>query len=277
MQRHFARRRLAGFTLVELLVVIAILGILTALITVAAQRAMVAAKRTRVKAEVDQLAAAFKAYKAKYGSYPPNFNNGNNTAAVKRHLLKAFPRISQQELADILTLKLTPAEATWFWLAGFTPDPTRPVSGSSGGSVTPLFEFDKTRLVKTRGGNPVTINGKNIWLNAYKPQGSDLTEPYIYFDMSRTSPTASSPSPPSYTSSDSGDTIWPYISSTLSPTQFVESKSFQVLAAGLDNDWASKSGRAVDEQPTFPEGPFIGADADNLASFSTKSMEDSMP
>jgi prepilin-type N-terminal cleavage/methylation domain-containing protein len=280
MQRHFARRRLAGFTLVELLVVIAILGILTALITVAAQRAMVAAKRTRVKAEVDQLAAAFKAYKAKYGSYPPNFNNGNNTAAVKRHLLKAFPRISTNELNAIAGLDLTAAEAAWFWLAGFSANPTQPVfaTDASGnwlfgtGTNTPLFEFDKTRLMPSRSPK---VNGKPFPIYAYKPQGTDLTEPYVYFDVSRTSPTATSPVPPFHTAAN-GDKVWPYISSKTS--QFVESNSFQVLAAGLDNAWSSDSSRSVaTDQPTFPEGPFIGADADNLASFSTKSMEDSMP
>ena len=60
-----------GFTLTELLVVIAILAILASLTAVGVMRALDTAKQTRIKVEVDNLDAAFKAYKEKYGSYPP--------------------------------------------------------------------------------------------------------------------------------------------------------------------------------------------------------------
>lgn len=280
MQRHFARRRGAGFTLVELLVVIAILGILTALITVAANKAMVAAKRTRVKAEVDQLAAAFKSYKTKYGSYPPNWNWDTSSSSptvtsasqtyVRRHLLKAFPRISSYELNAIASANLTPAEAAWFWLNGFTPDPTRPVSGAAIG--TPLFEFDKTRLVPTRSisidpdGSSGSISPVPVQLYKYKPQGTDLTEPYVYFDMSRS---YARPlvypikNPAVYTNTN-------VLNGQVGPYPGVSDK-LQVLAAGLDNNWGSAPKLA------FPDGPYLQAEADNLASFSTKSMGDSMP
>jgi len=251
MHSPSAHRR--GFTLVELLVVIAIIGILASLITVAASSAITSAKQTRVKAELDQIAAAFKAYKVKYGSYPPNFND---TTAVRQHLLKAFPRISQQERDDILTLDLSPAEATWFWLVGFTPDPQRPVSGSAKG--TSLFEFDETRLKSTR---TETVNSKSIQLMVYTPSGSDLTEPYVYYDMSR-----------NYSSGyvEYTDPDVPDVNGRVSPYPGV-SDDFQVLAAGLDNHWG------VTPKATFPGGPYIGNEADNLASFSTKNMEDSMP
>lgn len=96
-----------GFTLVEMLIVITIISILASLITAAA---VVARRRARVAAigiEVNQLDMALKAYKEKYGDYPPDFAgvafthaNATVQAAVRqgaqnaiiRHLARAFPR-----------------------------------------------------------------------------------------------------------------------------------------------------------------------------------------
>src|SRR5438270_12069516 len=63
---------LRAFTLIELLVVITIIGILAALITVAAVGALKNAQRTRTKAEINQLGNAFDEYKHKTTAYPPN-------------------------------------------------------------------------------------------------------------------------------------------------------------------------------------------------------------
>src|ERR1700677_2154910 len=61
----------SGFTLTEILVVIVIIAILAALITPALSAVLWSARQTKIKVEVDQLASAIEAYKAKYGSYPP--------------------------------------------------------------------------------------------------------------------------------------------------------------------------------------------------------------
>ena len=50
----------AAFTLVELLVVITIIGILAALITVAAVGALKTAQQTRIKVEINQIAMAIR-------------------------------------------------------------------------------------------------------------------------------------------------------------------------------------------------------------------------
>src|SRR6185295_3148958 len=68
-----------GFTLVELLVVITIIGILAALITVAAIGALKNAQRTRIKAEINQMAGGFEEYKNKTTAYPPNCQTDDNT------------------------------------------------------------------------------------------------------------------------------------------------------------------------------------------------------
>jgi len=61
-----------GFTLVELLVVMLILAILIALLLPAINAALRAGKNAAVGGEINQLAQALNAFKAKYGDYPPS-------------------------------------------------------------------------------------------------------------------------------------------------------------------------------------------------------------
>ena len=61
-----------GFTLVELLVVLLILAILIALLLPAINAALRTAKNAAVGGEMNQLAQALNAFKAKYGDYPPS-------------------------------------------------------------------------------------------------------------------------------------------------------------------------------------------------------------
>ena len=93
MKTSAAARR-SAFTLVELLVVVGILAVLAALLSAAVANALRAAKETAIKVDIDQLDLALKAYKSEFGTYPPNWNN---TALVRRHLMKRFPRITTAE------------------------------------------------------------------------------------------------------------------------------------------------------------------------------------
>src|SRR5687768_18374661 len=108
-----------GFTLVELLVVIIIVGLLTGLLVTAIGSSMISARDARIIAEIEQLDQALKQYRDKYGSFPPSYlkasGTGNNDAAVKRHIRKAFPRIDP---AGIIYPDLNPAEAFVFFLGG---------------------------------------------------------------------------------------------------------------------------------------------------------------
>src|SRR6478672_5242403 len=93
-----ARERRA-FTLTELLVVIAIIAVLAAMGSWGVMQALGTAKQSRIKLEVDQLDAAFKAYKDKYGSYPPcNLGGLSGNAPLKAHIARAFPRYNLAEL-----------------------------------------------------------------------------------------------------------------------------------------------------------------------------------
>jgi prepilin-type N-terminal cleavage/methylation domain-containing protein len=154
----------SAFTLVELLVVITIIGILAALIVVAAVGALKKANETRTKAELNQMAGGVDEYKNKTTSYPPNCQTDDQTIGgtsgpldeagifndLKRHMRQAFPR--NQESDDLLRALIglqttdttnypiwlnggmTAGEAVVFWLGGFSTDPKYPISGEGGPS-----------------------------------------------------------------------------------------------------------------------------------------------
>jgi prepilin-type N-terminal cleavage/methylation domain-containing protein len=158
----------SGFTLVELLVVITIIGILVALITVAAAGALKRARQAEIKVEVDQIGMAFETYKDTNGSYPPNcqVDDVNETGVenpnepivesqvltdLRRHFKQAFPRSREPDnlLRTLVGLNptgttagnfrvlrggMTAGEAIVFWLGGFSADPKYPISGDGGPS-----------------------------------------------------------------------------------------------------------------------------------------------
>lgn len=100
----------AGFTLVELLMVIAIIGMLVALVSVAAVRAIGTARQTQILTEIGLLDSAMQTYKNDTaGAYPPDCsllttpaNNASGPTAqdvtnrqnrIVAHFRKAFPRL----------------------------------------------------------------------------------------------------------------------------------------------------------------------------------------
>ena len=107
-----SRRSRAGFTLVELLLVIAIIGMLVALVSVAAVRAIGTARNAQITTEIGLLDGAMQTYKNDTGgAYPPDCsllstpasgtptNSGSPNDVANRqnrilsHLRKAFPRL----------------------------------------------------------------------------------------------------------------------------------------------------------------------------------------
>ena len=142
---------------------ITIIGILAALITVAAVAALRRAREAGIKAEIDQLDTAFMEYKNKTTAFPPNCQTDDTNLAgdspttplneatvfndLKRHMKQAFPR--HQESDDLLRALaglysgsnatnlrggITAGEAVVFWLGGFSSDPKYPISGEGGPS-----------------------------------------------------------------------------------------------------------------------------------------------
>ncbi len=293
MARPFARipsrhQKTAAFTLVELLVVITIMAILAALLIPAVISAQRRAQSTRIKMEIDQLATGFEDYRNDVaGEYPPNawFVNSqtHNANAVVRHFKKAFPRHREPEAlirglsgygtgTVVLPGGLSPAEAVFFWLGGFSSDPKYPISGPGGPSFlvgqldniedrNRTYDFDLTRLGTGEGIDVQTAlqNGSvravqysfgnqtrriNFW--QYYPPKS--TKPFVYFDTSRSKPRAHE------TAIYASAVVHPTIAGvapikrlattlvspsnpTIQDVRYANEDKFQILHAGVDDDW----------------------------------------
>jgi prepilin-type N-terminal cleavage/methylation domain-containing protein len=170
-----------AFTLVELLVVITIIGILAALITVAAVGALKKSRQTEIRAEINQLSGGMDEYRNKTTTYPPNCQTDDKTIGatsgpldeagiysdLKRHINQAFPR--SQEKNDLLLVMLglpptdatnyprklnggiTAGEALVFWLGGFSSDPKYPISGDGG----PAYPISGPSVTDSRMKDPI--------------------------------------------------------------------------------------------------------------------------
>lgn len=182
-----------GFTLTELLVVIAIIAVLAALVSVGVMRAVDSARQTAIKSELDNLDAALRAYKDKYGEFPPCDLRRTNQAAIRRHVIRAFPRYYNtaniwddiRQVVHPSTMAMQPGPfrpdmALVFWLGGFNPDPTRPFTNLNGLTKAQrkdvLFDFDTTRLIN------LSTNGDQF--PSYVPPGVKNNAPYVYLDAS---------------------------------------------------------------------------------------------
>jgi hypothetical protein len=145
------------------LVVITIIGILAALITVAAIGALKAMREAEIKSDVQQLDTGITDLKNnKATAFPPNCQtdgSGTNNPIIESAVLndlkyfmkQAFPRHQEppELIARLVGLSpagaplpsnqglqggMTAAEALVFWLGGFSEDPKYPISGEGGPS-----------------------------------------------------------------------------------------------------------------------------------------------
>jgi type II secretion system protein G len=326
---------LRGFTLVEMLVVITIIGILAALGVPAIFSALKAAKLARIKSEITNLESAMQQFKTQYGDYPPSYFGDVKIDAsspavdvtkdqhpVRRFLARACPRMNEpmQTWTDLKAYKMKPAQALVFWLYGFSKDPTLPLTGSGGpmsggGSASPLFDFDRTRLIdpstnatwvppsssipvyKGVDGKQayVYMDAKSYFLHSISvPTGTSLADPVCYpyllepWDKNNNGALdhGTSTSPPN-DMKDSGGSVVPseYQKICANP------KSFQVISAGLDSDFGS-SAKTLTGVPflgstftlyykSYPSGTLGydpgGADDDNITNFSERPLGDAKP
>lgn len=241
------RRAERGFTLVELLVVVAIIGLLVAILLPALYTAFGSVTNAARKTEVVQLAQAIEAFKVKYGAYPPDFSDQARVIAFFR---RAFPRS-----VDAPPSGLNRAQALVFWLGGFSPDATRPITG--GGERSPFYQFDAARL-QAAGAYQV-----------YLPKES--TAPYVYFEAG-VNGAGYANGGNSFSGMGSG-TARPYRSDVAAQV-WCNPKSFQIISAGQDDDFGTRSGDG-----SWPSGAnYSIADRDNVVNFNEKAtLGDDMP
>jgi hypothetical protein len=217
---------------------------------------------------------------------------------VQRHILKVWPRISNEEMAAVTSLDVVvdPAEALVFWLGGFSSDPKRPFTGTGGpflmdgdGNVAAnpdrnegAFSFDKARLQYDDDGDAFPV---------YPPRGR--TEPFVYFDARTyggSGPIADPPTNGFYPLSGGNPkgVAKPYLSNRPDPDspyglEWVNDNSFQIISAGLDGNYGSAA--FLSDRSLFPQYP-SGAnylspgdgDDDNITNFSDgRTLEDMKP
>ena len=287
-----------AFTLVELLVVMAIIGILIGLLIPTIRGVMIRAEVSRLVMEIKQLESGIEAYKKKFDDYPPDFTD---PALVVRHARKVFPRIADTDINALLAAaynikgtgnissvthwQIDPAESLVFWLSGFSEEVTRPFTGPGGplsGSRrnTGVYDFDGRRLFTADDGDPFPV---------YLPRGFET--PYVFFDarsygfklskgnvdLTAQYPPPLSKKPSKYHAEISGRAR-PYMSS-LANEVWVNEKTFQILATGVDSDFGQDH-RAFVKNPKgqwkrYPSGHnFTGGDNKNISNFSGGQLGD---
>jgi prepilin-type N-terminal cleavage/methylation domain-containing protein len=82
------QRGAAAFTLIELLVVIAVIAILAGLAFPAVNGALNSARKAQARNDVQQIAAAIKAFRAEYGRYPSDTTSSDQWISDNGNLMK---------------------------------------------------------------------------------------------------------------------------------------------------------------------------------------------
>ncbi len=180
-----------AISLAEVVIIIAIICVLSGLLLVGL-RPHTPGRPVDIIVELQCIGGAIEDFRNQYGSYPPNLVPNSITAGTEqskvspkvdmlRAFKKAFPRSHEpnslllalagetDESSNTTTLidGMTPSEAVFFWLGGFSDDPQYPISGAGGPSFSDAegngdgildardedlqarnlrYEFDLTRL-----------------------------------------------------------------------------------------------------------------------------------
>jgi len=283
-RRNLSKRR-GGFTLVELLGVVVIIAILLGLISAAALRARATAKVTMIYNEITQLDLACKAYKEKFGDFPPDFTD---PAAVTRHMARAFPRYDASQwqahaknvwgIAD--AAKLDPSAALTFFLGGyidpiekrprgFSMNPENPFQTPTSGSEGrhgPFFDFDPARLEQ----DPYNNRAWRYYAIG-TPVGSGPINDGAYFYFRAL---------PEGTYGRIGDKGSPHPDragvkafQNNAGTAYINPSTFQILQAGLDLQFGPTEGALPPKYPAGTNYDNKGRMWDNITNFSGGTLE----
>jgi len=232
-----------GFTLVEMLVVVVIIGILASLITAVAMQARRRARIAVIALEISELDMACKAFKARFGDYPPD---GCDTTVTARFVKKAFPRMTSGSAPSV-----TPATALVVWLKGVSADPTNPFGASPTSMIGPFFDFDTSR-----------ISANTYWPPGVAIDTTGTKAGYVYFRAENGGYAGKTWDTRGGAMTDGRITTNP---------PWMNPGSFQIRACGLDGKWATPWATS------FGVGTdYKAEDYDDMTNFSNGTLEDSI-
>jgi hypothetical protein len=229
--------------------------------------------------ELSELDCAVKAFKGRFGEYPPDFGEQTNeqrVAAVKKFLSKAFPKCPEsnypvefRDPAKFDPAKYNPATALVFWLGGmrdadgkligFSANPEAPFDQNGG--IPPFFDFEPQRL------------DYSVGTKYYPPsyRGDRSQGCYIYFRAENGSYAGKS-----YAAAGNSGAMQNAQLSTGNKTEYMNPKSFQIRSFGLDGRWGATPQTRWGVM--FPTGSdYNPENYDDMGNFSTGPFEDSIP
>lgn len=231
---------------------------------------------------IAQLEMALKAFKERFGDYPPDFGeetDDQKVAAVKTFLSKVFPKCPEsnypaefQSPEKFDSKEYNPATALVFWLGGlrdakgnamgFSADLENPFDINNRSRIWPFFEFDQQHLDKSGGG-----------MKYYPPsyRGDHSQGCYVYFRAENGTYAGKT-----YAEAGNSGAMQDTQRSTDRKIEYMNPKSFQIRSFGLDGRWSATP--QAKWGVMFPTGSdYHEEDFDDLANFCPGTFEDSIP
>lgn len=285
-----------GFTLVELLVVMVIIGILAGLGVRVAYKALIHGKNASIRMEIAQLDAALKAYKEKFGEYPPD---GTDNDVTLQHLRRAFPRWTGSSLPSYLssgTANLCPQTALAFWLGGipddtthvpcgFAADPTNPFQtpAQCAARIKPFYEFDSSQFVGGAVAGTGTMTSYHCWPR--QALGNKTSGALLYLRATNGTYTATNNNNLYTDAGDSTGVVYPAVNSQITNARvWINASSYQIFSAGLDTKFGDTGGpinypKGEDNSASGGNGgkAYANETYDNITNFSKGTLEDDIP